>query len=137
MDLYESEWFLKAKHYVLQQGPEVIWMILSAEHGLVYPRTIIEPYDTTLKTMSTKEVKRWANKVILQMEKRLPQSVSKVIFLCGLPYRKHLVKYLQGRGISIEVPMEGLKIGEQLSWLKKHTEKSNPVGFGFKHHKPS
>src|SRR6266508_6085183 len=44
-DLYVSSLFRKARAFVeAQHAP---WFILSAEHGLVHPDTVIAPYDRT------------------------------------------------------------------------------------------
>ena len=40
-DLYTSDWFRKARAYVEHRGGP--WFILSAEHGLVDPETVIGP----------------------------------------------------------------------------------------------
>ena len=44
-----------------------------------------------------------------------------VVFLAGARYREFLVPALREFGTSIEIPMEGLRIGEQLSWLANHS----------------
>lgn len=43
----------------------------------------------------------------------------KVVLLAGRKYREHLETMLINSGCQIEVPMAGLGIGQQLSWLKK------------------
>ncbi len=49
-DLYLSDWFIKARNFVEANGGP--WFILSAEHGLVAPDDLLEPYEKTLNTMS-------------------------------------------------------------------------------------
>ena len=44
---------------------------------------------------------------------------AEVILLAGLRYRKDIQPFLQERGFSVAVPLEGMKIGEQLHWLKE------------------
>lgn len=41
-DLYTSPWFRKARRYV--ESRPGCWFILSAEHGLLDPETVIAPY---------------------------------------------------------------------------------------------
>jgi hypothetical protein len=48
---------------------------------------------------------------------------TKVIFLAGKRYREDIIPFLTGKGFSVEVPMEGLGIGSQLSWLNRHAHK--------------
>src|SRR5213594_2732430 len=92
------------------------WFILSAEHGLVAPETTIAPYGKTLKTLSMHERRAWGQRVITQMESTLPDA-ERVVILAGIPYREFLMDYLRRRFHRVEIPMEGLRIGEQLSWL--------------------
>jgi hypothetical protein len=44
-----------------------------------------------------------------------------VVFLAGERYREFLARHLASRGVEVSVPMEGLRIGEQLSWLGQHS----------------
>jgi len=43
-----------------------------------------------------------------------------VQFLAGERYRELLVPLLREAGLEIHIPMEGLRIGEQLAWLSGH-----------------
>lgn len=113
-DLYTSQLFRKARIYVENLGQP--WLILSAKYGLVSPEQVITPYDLTLNTMGTSERRRWAEGVLSQLQPRLA-GVEEVVFLAGQRYREFLQPALIQRGIRISVPMSGLKIGEQLSWL--------------------
>jgi hypothetical protein len=115
-DLYISDWFLKARHYVEAQGGP--WFILSAEYGLLPPERIVAPYERTLNKMSKRERDAWAQRVLLQIEE-IP-NLRRVVFLAGARYRESLASSLKGRGIESSVPMEGLSIGRQLRWLKQH-----------------
>ena len=117
-ELYVSEWFRKARAYVQAQGAQ--WLILSAEYGLLAPETVVAPYEKTLNRMSVNERKAWATRVIGQMDALLPPT-DRVVLLAGARYREFLIDYLKKRASMVELPMEGLKIGEQLRWLKGHT----------------
>ena len=46
-----------------------------------------------------------------------------VYFVAFKKYREHLIAPVQSMGCNIEVPMEGLRIGEQKRWLKKVLDK--------------
>ncbi len=114
--LYESDWFLKARNLVETMGCP--WFILSAEYGLVNPATEIDPYDRTLNTMSKAARIAWSNRVLDQFEK-LGLKPAKVTVLAGNRYREFIIPRLRDMGIEILIPMEGLRIGEQLSWLNE------------------
>jgi hypothetical protein len=119
-DLYDSAWFRKARGYV--EGVGGPWFVLSAKHGLVRPDETIEPYDETLSRMSALERRRWAATVMEELADHLNQG-DRVVLLAGAKYRQHLVGPLQELGAKVDVPMEGLGIGEQLQWLDRHTRK--------------
>lgn len=118
-DLYTaSPWFRKARAYVEAHG-DVEWYILSAEHGLVHPDTVIAPYETTLLTMGVAARLTWAQKVWSQLHAR-KVGCRGFVFLAGARYREHLERWatLDGRDPhGAEVPMRGLEIGDQLAWL--------------------
>ena len=116
-DLYLSDWFLKARRFA--EGVGVPWLILSAEHGLVRPDDMIAPYEKTLNTMPVQERREWADKVFTQLTSAVPD-LRHVIVLAGSRYREILVDRLRARGVTVDVPMEGLRIGEQLSWLSQN-----------------
>jgi hypothetical protein len=113
-DLYVSDWFVKARAHVERIGAR--WFILSAEHGLVDPTTVIAPYERTLNAMSSRERLAWAERVIVQMKEQLP-GAERIIVFAGERYREHLMGHLRSISPDVQVPMEGLRIGEQLSWL--------------------
>ncbi|MGH6945748.1 MAG: DUF6884 domain-containing protein, partial [Kiloniellales bacterium] len=115
-DLYASDWFSKARSYV--ESTSCPWFILSAEYGLVAPNQIINSYEMTLNRMPIRERRRWAERVVGQMSDRMPDAQT-VIFLAGQRYREFLVNHLRRRGVAVETPMEGLRIGEQLRWLSR------------------
>lgn len=93
------------------------WFILSAKFGLVSPDTVIPPYEKTLNTMGVADRRAWADNVRKQMDEVLPDA-DKVVVLAGVRYRENLMAYLRARFPEISIPMEGLQIGRQLSWMK-------------------
>lgn len=113
-DLYTSTWFQKARAFVERTGRP--WFILSAAFGLVHPEALIPPYDKTLNTMPVAERRAWAARVINDLERALPASPN-IVIIAGQRYREFLMDYLRVRAGSVQVPLEGLRIGEQLSWL--------------------
>jgi cytoplasmic iron level regulating protein YaaA (DUF328/UPF0246 family) len=117
--LYTSDWFIKAARYADQTSQE--WYILSAKYGLVHPDQVLEPYNTTLKTMDKRARQAWAEWVFASLQPRLSPGDT-VIFLAGQAYREFLADRISRLGCKIEIPMEGLRIGEQLHWLSQPTE---------------
>lgn len=114
-DLYESTWFVLARARIEREGAP--WFILSAKYGVLHPATTIAPYDETLNTMGVKDRRAWATRVKTQLDETLPRTDDVVVF-AGRRYREFLDEYLRRRFKSVKVPMEGLRIGEQLRWLK-------------------
>nr|WP_198585955.1 DUF6884 domain-containing protein [Pararhizobium haloflavum] len=105
---------MKARVLVEASGDP--WFILSAEHGLLAPDRVIEPYERTLNTMSVADRRAWAQQVQEQMEETIPE-VGEVVVMAGNRYRENLMPYLRERFTKVTVPMDGLTIGRQLSWL--------------------
>lgn len=114
--LYQSPLFNLAQAWVEREGAP--WYILSAKYGLVHPDTEIAPYDETLNRMGVAQRREWAARVETQMDEMLPDADEVVIF-AGKKYREFLENYLRLRFNSVTVPMEGLRIGQQLNWLKR------------------
>jgi len=117
-DLYDSAWFIEAFRYAQSLNPDKIF-ILSAQYGLVDQNKEIAPYEETLNTKSDRELKTWADKVMTELKDKTSLEQDNFILLAGERYRKHLVGLLPNS----ETPMKGLRIGEQLKWLKDHNAK--------------
>jgi hypothetical protein len=116
-DLYQSNWFIKARAYVEGFGSN--WFILSAKHGLVRPDDLIARYNQTLNTIGIAERRSWARLVERQMDNQMPDA-ERIVVLAGKRYREFLMDYLRRRAGTVQVPMEGLGIGRQLQWLGDH-----------------
>lgn len=120
-DLYQSTLFRLsrafAEKYVDPRNGDR-WYILSAWWGLLDPEDEIAPYDLTLNKMSKADRQRWAAYVIEQLERIPGVENACLVFLAGSRYREFLLPWAGARA---EIPLQGLKIGEQLSWLKGHT----------------
>jgi cytoplasmic iron level regulating protein YaaA (DUF328/UPF0246 family) len=114
-NLYISPLFRFNLAYANQLHPDTIF-ILSAKYGLVSPLQVIEPYDLTLNDMSAREVRDWADHILAQLINHVDLKRDHFIFLAGQKYRKHLIPSV----VSYEIPMQGLPIGKQLRYLKRH-----------------
>jgi hypothetical protein len=116
-DLYNSDWFLKARTYVEQQGWD--WYILSAKYGLLHRDRIIEPYELCLNKLPTKSRRQWAEQVFEQILQVSPQRGTVRVF-AGEKYRQHLTILLKEAAYTVEIPLLGLGIGQQLAWFNSH-----------------
>ena len=119
--LYISSLFRKSRDYA--QLSEHPWYILSGKHGLLKPNSIIEPYDVSLKRLGNQEQKHWAKKVLKSLDE-VGTRGNVITFLAGQTYRKNLVPALLNRGYSIEIPLKGMPIGKQISWLTARIDKN-------------
>ncbi len=120
IDLYISPWFKKARGYATRCDR---WYVLSAKYGLVTPDSVIEPYEVTLNKMRKLDRQSWARRVF-QALCHVTSGDDEMIVLAGHKYRETLVPLLQQRGNHIDVPMEGMGIGEQLHWLDEQSWRS-------------
>ena len=114
--LYDSPWFRKVRAYARETCDR--WYILSAKHGVLRPTETVSPYKETLRDFSADRRRTWADRVLRELDEVLSQE-DEVVILAGLRYREHLVSPIEERTRGVEVPMEGLGIGEQLQFLNE------------------
>lgn len=114
-DLYISDLFKKALYYSENVIKADKIFVLSAKYGLVSLDEIIEPYDKTLNKMKKGEVLQWSDMVLEDLKNNIDIDNDKVIFMAGLKYRKYIESSIK----NVEVPMRGMKIGQQLQFLKR------------------
>jgi len=112
-DLYISTLFKFNLKYASKLSSDGIY-ILSAKYGLLNLEQEINPYEQTLNNMRANEVKQWASQVIEQIKKICVPEETEVVFLAGEKYRKYLLSHLS----NVQIPLKGLRIGEQLQRLK-------------------
>ncbi len=112
-DLYASTWFQYGWRYAQSLNPGKIF-ILSARHGLLDPESRIGPYQETLNTKGDKEIQEWAAWVLKALGRKTSLKRDKFVILAGEKYRRHLVDAI----CHYKIPMDGLRIGEQMAWLK-------------------
>ncbi len=113
-DLYISTLFRFCYEYAQSLCPDKVF-ILSAKYGLVPTDKVIAPYNLTLNTMRSNGIREWSKGVIQDMKQCTDIENDEFIFLAGEKYRKYLLPEIK----VYEIPMQGLKIGEQLAWLKQ------------------
>lgn len=115
-DLYVSPLFHGLRRFAESKADA--WYILSAEHGLLNPHDVVAPYEKTLNKMLRTERLAWAEKVQQQLLAVLPTG-AEIILLAGARYREHIERFLRNHGFAISIPLEGLRMGKQLQYLKQ------------------
>jgi hypothetical protein len=93
---------------------------------LVKPEQVVTPYDKTLKNMSKRERMLWAKEVFSDLEQILSPG-DRIVILASSVYREYLIDPIGRLGCIVEIPMQGLRIGEQKQWLKKRLSEKHAV----------
>ena len=112
--LYTSALFQLSLQYARQLRPDATF-ILSAKHGLLRLDDQVEPYNMSLNEMSAAQRKAWASRVVDQLKASCDLRRDLFIILAGDRYRRYLLPHLT----HYEIPLRGLRIGEQLQYLKR------------------
>lgn len=118
-DLYTSSYFEKMRSYAEHYHDD--WWILSAKHGLLDPDgEPIEPYNETLSGARVATKREWAEQVTEQLDEEglLSEEVTLVLH-AGKDYYEELLPLIEEVGVSIEIPTEGLFIGEKKAWYNE------------------
>jgi hypothetical protein len=114
-DLYTSSLFLKERMYAENAG--VPWFVLSAQHGLVAPIEVLEPYDLQLSKASSAYRREWGVRVVKQLEAAVGALPNKVIEIhAGSAYADAVRPGLISAGAVVAEPLRGLALGERLAW---------------------
>lgn len=119
-DLYEpSALFRKARSYVTQTHDE--WYVLSAKHHVLVPDgPEIDPYDETLTNAGIDERREWSRTVVNQLKERERLVEGNTLAIhAGAAYYEELLPLLDSEPVDIEIPTEGLRMGETLSWYNE------------------
>lgn len=111
--LYTGDLFQKSLAYAQRINADAIY-ILSANYGLLELDQEIAPYEKTLNRMSSVDVARWGDAVVAQLRSRASFDTDRFVILAGMAYRSRLVPHLT----NVELPLDGLRFGEQLKFLK-------------------
>lgn len=113
-DLYTSPLFRGMRQYAEAVADR--WFILSAKHGLLSPTRLIGPYDQTLLRTPAAERRAWAQMVGRSIALIVPPP-SRLVILAGAAYCRDLVPLLL-KHFTVELPMQGMRMGPRLRWLK-------------------
>lgn len=119
----ESNFFRKARTYAEREHDK--WFILSAKHHLLHPDgPRIEPYDETLSGARVSTKREWASTVLKDMEQEgILKAGIRLVFHAGADYYDELLPHLEDRPVEIDIPTEGLRIGEKLAWYNAQLSK--------------
>lgn len=117
--LYQSPLFEKSLNYGKSLHPDDMF-ILSAKHYLLPLHKVIAPYNKTLNDMDADQKKEWSEQIVKMIKQHgySPEN-DKFIILAGSSYRKYLEPMLK----HVEVPIENLRIGQQMQWYNKQLDK--------------
>ncbi len=121
-DLYKGSGFKCAARWA--QKNCIQWFILSAEHGLLPPDKVTEPYDTYLPKLSKEEQRAWAEKVRKQLAGiKLP-----LVYLGGKDYLE-ILNAGQSKLPIIDLfkAIEVSNRGKRASWLKHNPKLTNEL----------
>lgn len=125
--LYGSPLFSKRVNSAVNRG--LPWAVLSAKYGVWNPTTVLKPYDMTFDEMTPADRVAWhvgvANRIVEHLWEPyhqgqadgpiLPRELTIEIH-AGSDYCNPLATILRSVGINVELPCEGLGIGEQLAF---------------------
>lgn len=93
-------------------------MILSAKYGLLLLDDVISDYDQSLLDLSLHQRKEWASEVIEKLKENV-DTFDEVFIYAGKTYYEFIVAELYEMFNHVTIQMEGMKVGERLSWLNK------------------
>lgn len=118
-DLYRSPLFTYRRAYAERHADR--YYILSAEHGLVRPDALLQPYDTALAQQSSAYRRAWGQWVVAKLLAAEQSLRGLVIDIhAGDEYASAVTSLLTEAGAQVRRPLVGLPLGRQLSWYRQH-----------------
>jgi hypothetical protein len=104
------------------------WFVLSALHGLVTPDQVLEPYDLALTDMPVAARRDWSSHVLAALTEELGELAAYDYEVhAGAAYTDHgLVDGLRDAGASVDLPVAGLSLGQQLAWYAGRAPRGAP-----------
>lgn len=146
-DLYTSNYFRLKREYAERMSYS--WSILSAKHGTLNPFVRCKPYDVQLTSSGFageggpvfETVEDWAFDVAEETEASLNYfencdahpPIEQIVVLAGKAYvdplREDLIEVAGWFDVEVQFPFDETSgIGDQMAWLKEHTDPSRSVG---------
>jgi hypothetical protein len=114
--LYESALFRKSVLAALDRTKTVY--ILSAEHGLVEPGTVLAPYEKTLKTLPAAARRAWGERVAASL-RAIAKPRDQLVLYAGDDYAEPLRSALTGEAYVLEAPLGARSLGARLQRLRQ------------------
>lgn len=125
-DLYVSPMFQRRRRYAEAGGTP--WYILSAEHGLLDPGTVIEPYDVYLADETDDYRRAWGEWVVAKLIRLLGSLQGRRIEIhASAVYVAAIESRLRRHGAVVVTPLVGLRQGQQLSWYDQPGTDHRPL----------
>lgn len=121
IEFYNSPLFRKSVQYARQHYDRLYFY--NAKDGLLLPKTMMAPYDVSIKNFTVKEKRSWAHTVIRELQNHEDPQGCEIFLHGGYVYRKFLQPELESYNYHYTVPLQGLGIGQQLTWYDNHTYK--------------
>ncbi len=122
-DLYSSPLFRSARAYA--EGTGYPWFILSAEHGLVAPDEWLAPYDRYLPDTPPSFREAWGRWVVERLDLLVGGLANRTVEVhAGSAYVQAIIDRLGAKGCRVNLPLEGLAVGERQHW---YTVRREPV----------
>jgi hypothetical protein len=119
-DLYDSPLFRKERTYAEASGAP--WFILSAQHGLVAPTEVLDPYELRLSKTSREYRRTWGQRVVDQLADQYGDVAGRVIEIhAGASYADAIGERLRSAGAAVVEPIRGLTMGQRLAWYGSDT----------------
>lgn len=120
-ELYLSQLFKARLRYVRER--RIPWYVMSARYGLVGRNDLIRNYDTRLAEWSKAELASWHMSIAFRLLNDLcedddPRRIV-VELHAGKEYCEPADEHLRTAGFTVERPLMGMGIGEQLGWYKR------------------
>ena len=132
-DLYSGDLFRAGRQLAEMVADN--YVILSAQHGVVEPDQVLEPYDMRLDAMSQRARVAWGAEAALCLARHIDSARrGPVLWLAGIDYWKPLEKwFVVDARQTYKAPLRGLGIGEQKAKLKALIAEAEAQGYGPAH----
>lgn len=116
-DLYTGNLFQSSLRHAERTCDQVY--IASAQYELVLPNQVLRPYDRTLADLGGKRARTaWGQRVLASIGHRKGDPPPTIIIYAGGHYADALQAGAWWRDWPWERPLDGMRIGERLRWLK-------------------
>lgn len=115
-DLYTSTLFQTSRKWASTFSDE--WYIISARHGLLHPRMVVEPYDQSLRALSADQVREWATGILTAL-RGVVRDGDVLSILAGNTYTRPLLEKLAHHKVYVHLPLAGRSLGVRMQWLSR------------------